>query len=318
MSKKNPESIAICLNCYKIKFTEKNKGLSKDITSVFGHVDIVKIMQSLVKDMDLKKVFKNKKKDRIIYFKDTLLASASENVFAGVLMKGHNGPQTSIDELAGSEVKTVGTVSKDQYHCLPYFFLFYVNKKHPTDILFLAQSYRQFGFKEVFEESFRAFVEKRSNLTTTHFNPLSVASLFEKYVKEGKINKIRFIKYGLQKSVESVIQGDRHIKEDYEMELSIKSKKGFLGIKQHLKYDDASFIEQVQIDGFEYNEAYVDVIIAQRKRVLNVSKPTEFSAAYDITHDVHINKDTKLPDFNDILLQAKDILNNDLIPNLYE
>jgi len=316
MKKKNPESIAICLNCYKIRFTEKNKGVSKDIISVFGQENLVKIMQTFVTDIDLKNAFKNKKEDRIVYYKSTLLASQKENIFAGILMKGHNGPQTSIDELAGSEVKTVGTVSKDQYHCLPYFFLFYMNKKAPTDLLFIAQSYRQFGFKEVFEEAFKAFVEGLSNSTTVHFNPLSVAPLFEKYIKEGTINKIRFIKHGLQKSVEPIVQGDKLAQKEYEMELSIKSKKGFLGIKNHLKYDDASFIEQIQIDGFEYNEAYVDVMIAQRKRVLNVSKPTEFSAAYDITHDVHIDNDTKLPDFDDVLTQAKDILNNDLIPNL--
>jgi len=50
-----------------------------------------------------------------------------------------------------------------------------------------------------------------------------------------------------------------------------------------LKYDDASFIEQVQLDGFDFEEAFADVIVSGRKRVLNISKPSQFNAAYDIT-----------------------------------
>lgn len=310
------ESIAICLNCYRIRFYEKNKSVEKTLESIFGTKSIKEIYNRFVKTIDTKKAFQNKLKDRILYLGKTLKVDEKESMILGQIMKGHNGPQTSIDELAGSSVKTVGTVSKDQYTCLPYLFAIYISKDEPKDILFIAQSYRQYGFKEIFEECFKAFVNLESQNTTVKFNSLSIASLFEKQVKEGFISSLRFIKHGLQKNVEIVAKGDNNKEEEYETELKIKSTKGFLNIKKNLKYDDASFIEQIKIDGFDYSEAYADVIVGGRKRVMNITKPTEFSAAYDITEKVRIDKNTKLPNFNDVLNETVDILTNDLIPYL--
>ncbi|MFT3933944.1 MAG: hypothetical protein QM726_10040 [Chitinophagaceae bacterium] len=315
MQELTKESISICLNCYKIRFSERNKAVEKDILSIFGEKELMPIMQEFIKCVDSNTVFKNKNRDRILYLKKILMpATADENIFIGVIMKGHNGPQTSIDELAGSQVKTIGTISKDQYHCLPYLFAIYLNKDAPKNMIFIAQSYRQYGFKEVFEECFSEFIKLKSDKTVVRFNTLSIASLFEKQVKDGFINKIRFVKHGLLKNAESVISGDNQANNLYEMELSIKAKKGFWNIKEKLKYDDASFIESVKIDGFEFNEAYADVIIAGRKRIMNVSKPSDFSAAYDVTEKVKINTETKLPDFEDIMKETLDILRNDLIP----
>lgn len=310
-------SISICLNCYVVRFREKNKSEFKSVNDVFGTDDFVKIMQDFIKIIDSKNAFENKKKDRILYLEQNIDVSNSKNIYAAIIRKGHNGPETSIDEiLKDGGVKKVGTVSAGQYHCLPYFFLLYFNAKKPNQFIFLAQSYRQFGFKEVFEEAFKSFVSIKSPSTTLLINTLSLASLFEKYVNEGKINKIHFIKHGLLKNVEGVLQGDKFNEEDYEMEMSITSKNGFVGLKKNLKYDNSSFIEQVQIDGFDYNEATADIVVAGRKRVMSLTRPSTFSASYDITKDIVIDKNSNLPNFNDIFTQAKDILNNELIPYL--
>ncbi|MGV0752389.1 hypothetical protein [Empedobacter brevis] len=310
------DSISICLNCYKIKFNKKGTPTEKNAQSVFGSSNVVKIAQRYIKMIDLKKVYKTNDESRILYLKSTLKVDESKNFYAGIIMKGHNGPQTNIDELIGSEVKTVNTVSKDQYHCLPYVFLLYINPNNPDDIIFIAQSYRQYGFKEIFEESFKAYVSGESSETNVKFNSLSLASVFEKNIQEGLIKGLRFVKHGLIQSAESVIKDDKNPKSDYTMELAIKSRSGFCGIKKDIKYNDASFIEQVKIDGFDYDEALADIIVAGRKRVINITKPLEFSTSYDITEDVEIDINTKLPNFDDVLKQTLDILENDLIPYL--
>lgn len=309
-------SISICLNCYRIRFNKKNTQKEKNVSDVFGTTSIVKIAQRYIKSIDLKKVFKTDDESRILYLNKTLQIDDTKNFFAGLIMKGHNGPQTNIDELVGSEVKTVGTVSKDQYHCLPYVFILYVNPDEPDSIIFIAQSYRQYGFKEIFEDSFKNFVEGESTDTSVKFNFLSIATVFERNIQEGLIKGLRFVKHGLHKSAENVLKGDKNPDSDYTVEMSIKSKSGFLGIKKDIKYDDASFIEQVKIDGFDYDEALADIIIAGRKRIINITKPLEFSTTYDITENVEIDPNTKLPNFNDVLVQALDILENDLIPYL--
>ncbi|HEX8333159.1 MAG TPA: hypothetical protein VF622_11075 [Segetibacter sp.] len=320
MKKKNVDDVSIVLNCYKVKFKPRGKPDSKSLSikDVFGTDNLNTIYQEFVKTIDKKSVFTNNNESRVLYLKETLHASKSKNLVAGVVMKGHNGPETDIDELVKGEVKKITKVSSEQYHCHPYFFLLYSRKDDARELLFIAQSYRQFGFKEVFEDAFKQFVNQYTNTNlTVQFNTLSIASLFEKYITDGKVYKLRFIKHALSKQAERVLMGDVPDKKaKYEMELSIKAPKGFFGIKQAIKYDDASFIEQVQIDGFEYEEAYADVIIGGRKRALNISRPKEFTAAYDITQQVSINGNTKLPDFDEVLKEARDVLDNDLIPNL--
>ncbi len=314
MEKKNPNEISICINCYKIRFNEKNKPTIRSLKEVFGTNDLIVIMKDFIKNIDSKKVFKNKKGDRILYLKKTLDASKKDNRYAGIVMKGHNGTETAIDELVKNEVKTINTISKDKYQCIPYFFLMYAKNTDPNEIIVLSQSYKQYGFKEIFEEAFREFTISISNDSHVNFNPLSLASVFEKSIKDGVITKMRFVKYGLHKGTENIVKGDKLKEKNYEVELSIKSKGGFWKIKDSLKYDDASFIEQVKIDDFAYEEAYADIFVAGKKRVVNVTKPKQFSAAYDITQDVKIDDKTNLPDFDDVLIQAIDILNNDLIP----
>jgi hypothetical protein len=320
MKKKNVDDVSIVLNCYRVKFKPRGKpdGHFLSIKDVFGTEHLGTIYQEFVKTIDKKSVFTSNDESRVLYLKETLDASKSKNFVAGIVMKGHNGPETDIDELVKGEVKKVTKVSSEQYHCHPYFFLLYAKKENPNELLFVAQSYRQFGFKEVFEDSFKQFVNNYTTANLTiQFNTLSIASLFEKYVTDGKVYKLRFIKHALSKQAEKVLMGDKPEKKDkYEMELSIKAPKGFFGIKQAIKYNDASFIEQVQIEGFEYEEAYADVIIGGRKRALNISRPSEFTAAYDITQQVEIDGKTKLPNFDDVLKEAKDVLENDLIPNL--
>ena len=162
--RKSKDSISICINCYKITFKEKGKKKernSKKIENVFGSTSIKPIMERFIKFIDSKKVFRNEKNNRILYLKRNLELNEKDNFWGGIIMKGHNGPETTIDEIIKNEVKKVSSISSEQFHCLPYISMLYFNTKK-NEILFLAQSYRQFGFKDIFEQCFKAFVRTES------------------------------------------------------------------------------------------------------------------------------------------------------------
>src|SRR5688572_1054913 len=133
MINKNPDDISICLNCYKVKFKPRNRPDTEALTvkEVFGTDSLHSIYQEFVKTIDTSAVFTNKMQNRVLYLRDTLQALKGNNIIAGVVMKGHNGPETAIDELVKGEVKTVGKVSSEQFHCHPYFFLLYMKKSDP-------------------------------------------------------------------------------------------------------------------------------------------------------------------------------------------
>lgn len=315
--KKKKDDISINLNCYVICFREKNK---KDefvkLDKVFGNKTFKQIIQSFVKNFDTSGYFLNETKDRIFYLDKTLLFN--EDTFSGIVRKGYSGHETYVDELKENKVSTLSTITRDKFNTTPFYLLITLPKKNESKIVFFAQSYKQFGFKELFEEAFKKFV--KDNYTADiicEIGTLSVANLFEKYIREGNIRKLRFKKHILPKNFENVL-GDDDIKDEklYEVELSIKAKqKGFMGIKKDIKFTDSTFTELFKFDGFDYDEAFADVSIGNRSRALNISKPSSFSASFDVTEKSAINKNTNHPDFEKLHEEATAILKEEILPN---
>lgn len=317
VEKDKRQDISINLNCYTIRFRKKNdteKFLT--IKEVFGSKTFVEIVQDFVKTIDLR-TFVNEKEDRILYLEKSLTLTSS--IYSGIVRKGYNGQETYVDELKSNKANTVGTIKTDQYNSTPFYF----NISYPTEnskcFLFVAQSYRQYGFKDLFEEAFKKFFRDNcSNDLVCEIGTLSIASLFEKYIKEGNIRKLRFKSHRLASNLENLL-GEKDDKDNsnYEMELSILAKRqGFLGIKKSISFENSSFIETFQIDGFEYDEAFADVSFGGRKRVLNITKPENFSASYDVTAKAAIDKDTKHPNFEKLDMEAISIIMDEIVPNI--
>jgi hypothetical protein len=316
IEKKKKETISINLNCYVISFREKKKKdnfVSLDL--VFGNKTFKQIVQDLITDVDTASCFVNVDKTRVFYIDSTI--SLTDTSFSAIIKKGHSGHETYIDELNGLKVNTTSTITKDKFNSSPFYLLLSKPEKNNYKLLLFAQSYKQFGYKEIFEEAFKKFIKDRfSQDFICEISTLSVASLFERYIRDGNIRKLRFKKNILPKNFENVL-GDNDIKDNnlYEAELSIKAKKqGFLGIKKNIKFNDSNFTEIFQFDNFDYDEAYADISIGNRKRTLNISRPSSFSASFDVTEKSCINVLTNHPDFSKLNEEAISILKDEIMP----
>ncbi len=314
--KKNKDDISINLNCYVISFREKNK---KDafvtLDKVFGSKTFKEIIQDFITDVDTTSCFVNEDKTRVFYI-DSII-SLTENSFSSIIKKGYSGHETYVDELSGNKVSTTNTITKDKFNSSPFYLLLNKPEKNNHKLLFFAQSYKQFGYKEIFEEAFKKFIKDRyvENIIC-EISTLSVASLFERYIRDGNIRRLRFRKNILPKNFENVL-GEQDIKDNklYEAELCITAKKqGFLGIKEDIKFNDSNFAEIFQFEDFEYDEAYADISIGNRRRTLNISRPTTFSASFDVTEKSCINMSTNHPDFSKLNDEAINILKEEVLP----
>jgi hypothetical protein len=313
---------SINLNCYTIRF--RPKGVKSGLltySEVFKNVSFKELMQQFIKTIDLGH-YMTADTERIISLEKNL--KLTNHIYSGVIKKGHSGHETYIEEVKHKNNKpvTVGTVHAHQYNSSPFYFLLSLPDPEKEYIVFMAQSYKQFGFKEVFEEAFKKFFYENYDLDNNlmcEFGTLSIASLFKKYVSEGRIRKLRLRKHGLTSELEDVVKDSKADINDYDVELSIiakRSKKNFLDYLKGLDLENTSFVELFKINSFEYDEAIVDVSAAGRKRVLNFSDPDSFVASYDVTNKIEINKTTKHPNFDKLDAEANDILLNEVIPNL--
>jgi hypothetical protein len=288
------------------------------VSQVFGKESFKSIIQKFITKID-NRTYLNGDENRILYLNNLLTVGSSS--ISGIIHKGYSGHETYIDAIEKNKAKTINKITREQFNSMPFYFLIAKPEFSSKGFVFIAQSYKQFGFKEVFEDAFREFSnDLLNNEYICEFNTLSLASLFQKYINDGNIKKMRFRKHGLTANIENLLNEKANDSEDYAMELSlIARKKGFLGIKEKIKFsdskNDSSFIEIFKMDDFKYEEAYADVSIGGRKRVLNITNPDDFSASFDITNKININKVTNHPDFKGVDIEAHSILKNEIIPN---
>jgi hypothetical protein len=312
------EKISINLNCYTIRFRKKgDKSTFYNYNEVFPQTAFEQLIQGFIKTIDTS-CYKNNALDRIMSLQEILTFNSS-NV-SGVLRKGHSSHESYIEELNNNKPVTVNTIRADQYNSSPFYFSLTLPNPVGKVIIFIAQSYKQYGFKEVFEEAFVAFFKSMyGDEFICEFGSLSIASLFKKYVNDGSIRKLRLRKYGLIPQVEGIVQDQNYDIKDYEIEMSIKAKRkktDFLSHFRNMDFGQTSFVELFKVDNFIYDEALVEITSGGRKRVLNFSDPSSFAASYDVTKQAAINKSTKHPDFNALDKEAIQILHQEVIPHI--
>jgi|GEM_PF-1754771 len=319
MAEEKKDDISINLNCYLIRFRKKNiKDIYYKVNEAFLNRTFPQIRQSLINFLD-SKAYKNINGDRILYLDKTL--SVKESYYSGIVKKGYSGQETYIDEVSSNKANTVNTIFSNQFNSSPFYFLLAQADVNSKCLIFLSQSYKQYGFKELFEDAFKDFYKEIiSDDFLCEFSTLSIASLFEKYVKEGNIRKLRFKKHGLIQNTENLLSADESKKlSDFDVELSITAKKeGFLGIKESINAKTSSLIETVKIENFDYDQVFADVSYGGRKRILNVTRPEDFSASFDLTDKCDINALTKHPNFEKLDIEAIALLKEEVVPNITE
>ncbi len=261
--------------------------------------------------------FTNDKRDRMLFLTDIL--SISETLASGVLKKGHSGQETDIDEIdEDNKPTTVGNVKHNQFNSLYFYFLLCLPKSDSDYMIFMAQSFKQFGFKDLFTASYKDYCKsKLGEEYSVEISPLTIPSLFSKYLNQGDIRSLRFTNHNLPQNFENLIgEGDSPDPTDYEVDFVVraKSRKGFKGIKNY-DFQRTPFTEVFDLD-IEYQNAYADISINNRKRSINITNPDKFTAVFDVTSQVRYEENSLKPIYTDLDTEAKKILSEEILRNI--
>lgn len=304
----------ISLNCYTIRFREKNKTGFQKIKDVFNPNSFKKEMSHFLSSLE-KFSFTNENNNRILYLTESL--TLEDNIVSGVMKRGHNGQESDIDELVEGKANTISSVKSTQFNSIYFYFLIAIPDEKSDYLIFIAQTFKQYGFKDLFAQCYKQYIDIRYNEQyNSVIYPLTIPKLFSKYIKEGDIRKLSFRKHSLPENAENLLgENDNKNVKDYEVEMSIRAKKqGFTGVKS-INFETTSFVEVYDI-GFEYDDAYADVSINGRKRILNITNPEKFTASYDITDKVKLQPQTERPVYKDLDNEAIKILKEEILLNL--
>lgn len=303
---------AVSLNCYSIRFNKKNIAGDLTLKEVFGTVDFKKIMNEIFKTYSTL-AFNSKDKKSMVYMIRKL--TTSDTIFSGVIKKGQSGQETDIDELVKGKPKTVSSVKAEQYSSSHFYFLFAIPKKNADSIIFIAQSFGLYGFKEIFAESFKDYIEKKfSNQFTCKVGNISIPQLVEEYFKKGDVRTIRIKRHSLDPNFENLLnKSERLNTKDYEVETTIKARKKGFSLFSSLKLARSTYLEVLGDPGDTYDEVFADISVNKRMRSINISNPDRFVAAFDVTDKVEYEKTSKRPIFSKLDVIAIDVLREELL-----
>ncbi len=303
---------AVSLNCYTIRFNKKNIGGDLTLSEVFGSDDFKKIMDNIFKTYSAL-AFSSKDNKTMSYMVRKL--TSTDTIFSGIIKKGQNGQETDIDELDKGKPNTVNSIKAEQYSSSHFYFMFAIPKKNADHIFFIAQSFGLYGFKEIFAESFRDYIEKTySGQFSCKFNNVTIPKLIDEYFKNGDVRTLKIKKHSLDSNYENLLEKKERINtKDFEIEISIKAKKkGFTRFK-NLNLAQSIYAEVLGAAGDAYDEVYADISYNKRMRSINISNPEKFIAAFDVTADTEFDTKTGRPIFNKLDLVAINIVKTELL-----
>lgn len=318
------QNASVNLNIYVIRFKTKNASDNDllKVNDVLGDKTFEQKMQDLVRHFDTPYISGGN--ERILYF-HRLDPEYKNNMLHGLMRKGISSEERYVEEVKKvgriRKATQIATISTNQYTSSHFFFSLCQPKKDDKGILFIAQSFKQYGFKEIFEESFKDYISKINPDVRCFITQLSIPALYDKIIDESTIKKLTFKRHGLSPEFEdSFITESAEPGEEFEVSLSVQAKKsGFMGFKNTLKTfkdKDTTFMEVFPLEKFEYDDLSAEVFLGGKKRVLNMNRPQDLGTYYDITDEIEFDENTKHPVYDSIKKQAKAIINDDILPNV--
>lgn len=313
----------INLTCYLIRFRDKGKKVGEyyKFSDLFpkGFVDFTQKFTSSVE----KETFQAKDKEEILDIDHLDLTLSSRGILVGTFEKGTKANSgAAIKEIKSKKAVKVRKIKGHEYTTIPYFFLMGVNNPNTKACVFIAQTFGVYGFKEIFTEALQSFVKKEfDDEIACDVNALSNPKLFKKVIETSSVRKLRYRKHSLPEIFDEFI-ADEKLKNDidrkfFDVELSISAKReGYIYMRNALDKmtkGNSSFIEFSDGNNFVYDDVYADVNIGDNKRVVNLTKPSDFGSIYDVGSE--IKYEDGIPVFDTIKDVALSIYEDDILKN---
>lgn len=315
----------INLICYVIRFRKKGDSIGNYIkfSELFpkGFIDF---SQRFISSIDLE-TYQNSDGELILDIEHTDHSFLNRNILTGIFEKGTKAKSgAAIKEIKRKKAVTVKKIKGHEYTTIPYYFLLgATNNVETKGCVFMAQTFGVYGFKEIFTETFQSFVRKEfDDEISCDINTLSNPTLFENVIKTSSVRKLKYRKHSLPPILDEAIGDEIENNIDrsfFDIELSISAKKegyGFMrnALNKMVKGDHA-FLELFDNSDFTFDEVYADMYIGGNKRVVNVTKPSNFGAIYDVGDNIKYDEEG-IPKFESIRDMSLDIYENDILKNV--
>ena len=141
--------------------------------------------------------------------------------------------------------------------------------------MLILQRRAQYGIRTVFLQDFTQYFKEFDSTIQVEINPLVPQNLIDQYLQDGRLTKVRFIRFSIPADVTDAFEGGGHIEESGQTELVISA-----GRSQRLPLLDRirdvvnrrrGVSEMIELHDFDYETVKVELEVGGSRKTVDLS-----------------------------------------------
>ncbi|MFY9223923.1 MAG: hypothetical protein WAQ98_14730 [Blastocatellia bacterium] len=298
----------ICLATYTLKIKEQDSG-KNCILNNFGGSDIFNVIRNFLNN--IQQDWYHNPEDKFIIRLREMFTDQDKRTIKGIIEAGDYGFSSKFRDIESRNF----TYNRNPNHAefTPFYFLLNFPLDRDEGIL-IFQRFGNKGIKTVFQKGLQTFFSTVQEGYRPNIQDLVPEKALELWGMngDGKIKKIRYIKYGFDPNLAAFVGQLGHQESEGYKELTIgASRNRFLGYFNKFKEtftEEKPFSQFVSLIGFEPSEVKVEIDFNGVKRRINLKNANSMRAYFDITDEVKPLGDDGHPVYEKIDGEAEELL----------
>lgn len=285
------------LASYAIRVKDKKRNLYvPQIDNFAGGADIFDIFDRYLNILknNLAHDHKHKKLMQVIYL------NSNHRILNGIIETGEYGYESNLCDINSGSVSHRRQIHEAEM--VPFYSLISLPRKVDEGIIIL-QRFKQFGIRKVLLGDFNNYFASQCPNFSIEVNPLIPEQLVSQYLHDGRITKIRFIRFSIPRDVADAYDVQGHVEEEGYTELVVSARRNkhipILGRIHEFLNGNRELRGLIELQNFEYDTVKVEVEINKNHRTIDLANLHKIRAYYDITEEVQIS-DSGHPSFDSI------------------
>ena len=275
------------LATYTIRIKDKIRNSYVPVNNIQNIADFIDVMKDYLSDRHANLIHQQEQRKllRIRNF------TSRNRVFCGIIETGEYGYEAELYDINTSI--TTHRRRTSEAEMLPFYFLMFLPQNADEGILIL-QRFKQYGIKTIFERDINEYVNSRFNSLELQIYPLVPSQLIEQYLNNGRILKLRFIRFSFPPDIADAYDSQSHIEDEGYTEYVISARrKGHIPIVGRILEiinGQRQLNELIEIREFEYDNVKIEIDINGNRRTIDLSDISKLRAYIDVS-DVRLGDD---------------------------
>lgn len=286
---------SIGINIYSFHIHDANNN-KLDLSEVVENKDIIDIFQEFAETkIDLYE--DNTAKEQIYKVVDYEVCQQSDitgtkylKYLYGRIQSGNYGIETEIVDKITGDIAHKKTVN--QADMIPFDFVIALPEDPCNETIIALQTVSRYSIKSLLVAELNKYIKKTYGLGYVYFGTIYPREFVQKYIKKGKLGKMRLIRNGLPEDMASMY-GIEHGYRKAKKETTISSPSGFskeiIEKITNCVQGNLLYTQIVQLgDNEDYDDIKLDFKLAGKQRTISLKNLEKVVVSEDITKQVDV------------------------------